>query len=209
MNPQAAAISLAQAAMSREGLDHVEYALEALHEYRSSWKSSPSHWRIRMRNRRTRAKWIRPMRWEAGSFRLGEPRFSGLKPLYGAQNIEHYQSEPVTVVEGEWCVDRFEHFAGGLAVTSGGSSSANDCDWSPLAGKVVVLWPDKDAPGEAYMDAAALILREIGCRLIRIRVQDIPSIPEKGDCVDWFETFGGWSMRIKDVMRDLPTVRDA
>lgn len=221
-SPMAAALLLAAQRIQKDGLGSpLDWHIEALHEYRRTWKNStgdgegvPEYWRIRMRNSVTRAKWIRPMVCFDGEYRLGEPSYEkGGKPLYGVWHLEKYPNDSVTVVEGEWCVDQFEYWAGNCAVTSGSASSADDCDWTPLAGKVVVLWPDKDAPGSAYMDRVTEILWSLGCRLIRIKVDDVKAIPEKGDCVDYFDSIakgaGRWSHEaVRDAIRKLPTARN-
>lgn len=216
----AAALLLAAERMQKDGQNPLDWHIEALHEYRRTWRSStgdsaePEYWRIRMRNETTRAKWIRPMVLADGEYRLSEPKYEkGAKPLYGVWHLDKYATEPVTVVEGEWCVDQFKFWAGKCAVTSGSASSADDCDWTPLAGKVVVLWPDKDAPGAAYMDRVAEILWRLGCRLIRIEVDKVKQIPEKGDCVDFFDAAAKASSRwsheaVQEAIRKLPTVRN-
>lgn len=219
-SPMSAALTLALQRLHKDGENTLDWHVEALHEYRRSWKSSDGsdpgaeYWRIRMRNGATGAKWIRPMICECGEYRLGEPKYEkGKKPLYGVWHLEKYPTESVTVVEGEWCVDQFEFWAGNCAVTSGSASSADDCDWAPLAGKIVVLWPDKDNPGSAYMDRVADILWRLGCRLIRIKVEEVKDIPEKGDCVDFFDAIarraGRWTHdAVKEAIRKLPTVRN-
>ena len=220
--PIAGALLLATQRLRADGKAPVDWHLEALHEYRRHWTNSiqtqadtpPEYWRIRMRNQETREKWIRPMRLVDGEYRLGEPQYEpGCKPLYGAWEAEKYPEESVTVVEGEWCVDQFAFWTGKMACTSGSASSADDCDWSPLSGKVVVLWPDKDASGHAYMDRVAAILWSLGCRLIRIDVERIPTIKAKGDCVDWLDQLakarGRWSHEAAtEEIRKLPVVRN-
>jgi hypothetical protein len=65
-------------------------------------------------------------------------------PIYNRSRVAI--ADTVLVCEGEKCVHA-AHDIGIIATTSpGGSNSANKADWSPLAGKDVVIWPDNDAP---------------------------------------------------------------
>jgi putative DNA primase/helicase len=74
------------------------------------------------------------------------------RPLYGLDRLAARPKAPVVVTEGEKAADAaalllLDH----VAVTSpGGSKAAKAADWSPLAGRHVVIWPDNDAPGQAY-----------------------------------------------------------
>lgn len=69
-------------------------------------------------------------------------------PLYNRARVA--ASKVVVVVEGEKCVHAL-HETGHVATTSpGGSNGALKADWKPLAGKVVVIWPDADEPGDKY-----------------------------------------------------------
>ena len=72
---------------------------------------------------------------------------------------------PVLVVEGERCA---EVAVPGYVVTTwaGGSSAVDKTDWSPLATREVVVWPDNDVPG---FKAATAIHR----RLPHARVLDV------------------------------------
>jgi putative DNA primase/helicase len=80
---------------------------------------------------------------------LGFPR---PRPIYGLDRLAARPDAPVIVCEGEKAADA----AGALlpdhvAITSpGGSKAAKAADWSALAGRRIVIWPDADPPGEAY-----------------------------------------------------------
>ena len=71
------------------------------------------------------------------------------RPLYGLDHLVLRAAAPVLVVEGEKAADAAAKlFPDHVAVTSsGGSNAAGKADWSPLAGRQVVIWPDRDAPG--------------------------------------------------------------
>lgn len=69
-------------------------------------------------------------------------------PIYNRARVA--KSDLVIVVEGEKCVHSL-HEAGFVATTSpAGAMNGLKADWTPLAGKNVVLWPDNDAPDEKY-----------------------------------------------------------
>lgn len=63
-------------------------------------------------------------------------------PLYNRARLA--KAHEIVICEGEKCVHAF-HDLGIVATTSlSGASNAHNADWSPLAGKKVILWPDHD-----------------------------------------------------------------
>jgi hypothetical protein len=75
-----------------------------------------------------------------------------------------------------------------VATTSAhGAKGADKSDWTPLAGKEVVLLPDNDAPGEDYARAVIGVLARLGPRP-RVRIVRLPGLPEGGDIVEWNES---------------------
>lgn len=174
--PQTAARRLSAAPLS-QGFRPV-----ALHEYRAA-DGEPLFWRIRLKHPRTGEKWIRPMRREGLGFAIGEPEGMDAKPVYRLPELLADTSAPVVVVEGETCADVLAKL-GLVATTSGGSSSAEAADWSHLAGRRALLWPDSDSAGVKYADAVAACLRTVGCVVERVEVEAL-NLPDKGDAVDW------------------------
>lgn len=72
--------------------------------------------------------------------------------LYGANRARKAVAEgtPIYVVEGEKDADSVVA-VGGVAVTSGGATTARQSDWSPLHGAhCVIVVPDQDKQGERY-----------------------------------------------------------
>jgi DNA primase len=68
------------------------------------------------------------------------------RALYGLDRLG--DSVLVIVVEGEKCRDALRKATGRTVVSwPGGTQGVKHCDWSPLAGRNVVIWPDADAPG--------------------------------------------------------------
>jgi hypothetical protein len=177
--PQQAARRLSAPAL-REG-----FKPEALHAY-SNESGEPIFWRIRCKHPDGR-KWIRPMRQnEDGAFVMGEPTFApGTKPLYRLHDLARHPDDTVIVAEGEKAVDALARL-GVQSTTSGGAQSASGADWTPLAGRSVLIWPDCDEPGAQYGREVADKLLALGCDVKIIDTAAL-NLPPKGDAADWIE----------------------
>lgn len=91
------------------------------------------------------------------------------RPLYHQPGIA--VAEEVILVEGEKCAQALIQ-AGICATTAmhGAKAPVHKTDWSPLAGKRVLIWPDHDDPGRAYAHAAAqavLAAGAISCAILQ------------------------------------------
>lgn len=109
-------------------------------------------------------KQYRPWDVRTRSMRMPQPR-----PLYRLPAVA--AAGVVVLVEGEKCADALSQH--GIVATSamGGAAAAIDkTDWSPLAGKTVVVWPDHDEPGERFAEAVVPALARIGARVRRVVV---------------------------------------
>ncbi|RJT42031.1 hypothetical protein D3227_04975 [Mesorhizobium waimense] len=83
------------------------------------------------------------------------------RPLYGLMSLRDGQ---VIVVEGEKCRDKLASASGRNVVTwPGGTYGINHVDWSPLAGRSAVIWPDDDEPGLKTAGEIAGLLTGLGC----------------------------------------------
>ena len=89
--------------------------------------------------------------WDAKRRKLAPP---DPRPLYNQPGM--VSAQQVILVEGEKCAQALIE-AGHCATTAmhGAKAPVDKTDWSPLAGKAVLIWPDKDKPGWAYAEAAA------------------------------------------------------
>lgn len=113
-------------------------------------------------------------RWEVKG--MPEPR-----PLYGLPAV--LKASFIVVTEGEKAADA-ARLLGYTATTSAhGSNSPSKTDWSPLAGKDVVILPDNDSPGRAYGEKAAVILAGLKPSA-RVKIVTIPGLPDGGDVAD-------------------------
>lgn len=160
-----------------------------------------------------RATGAREWRWLA----FPEPR-----PLYGLHELTINASAQVLVVEGEKCADAARSALGAapaLVTWPGGSKAVDKADWTPLAGRRVILWPDADAqrgkdgallppekqPGIVAMERVAATLGALGCA---VRIVDIPAPgakPAGWDVADAIaEGWNGEQLRafIRDHLRE-------
>ncbi len=64
----------------------------------------------------------------------------------------------------------------------GAATSLAKTDWSPLAGKTVIVWPDNDEAGAKYANAVIPKLLGVGARVRRIHVPN--DKPQKWDAAD-------------------------
>jgi hypothetical protein len=112
----------------------------------------------------------------------------GTIPLYGSHDLPPGE---VLVVEGEKCVDACRKIGVAAVSSAMGAGKAHKSDWSALAGRRVVLWPDNDKtdaktgrnPGREHMADVAGILRGLGCDLAQVDPVEY-GLPEKGDVYD-------------------------
>lgn len=99
-------------------------------------------------------------------------------------NLEHWHtSEAVVLVEGEKCADALHGIGVDATSLMGGANTVIEkTDLTPLAGKLVVLWPDNDEPGFGLMDKLDGPLRALGCKVRHVKVPD--GKPEGWDAAD-------------------------
>lgn len=124
-----------------------------------------------------RKKEFRP--WDAKRRRKTPP---DPRPLYNQPGLA--KAEAVVLVEGEKCAQSLID-AGICATTAmfGANAPVQKTDWSPLAGKAVIIWPDKDKPGWSYAENAAqaiLMAKAISCVIL----YPPDDKPDGWDCAD-------------------------
>ena len=89
---------------------------------------------------------------------------------------------------------------GYTATTTGGATSWHTRHAEHFQGARVVLWPDRDEPGEAYAAAVAAGLDGIAAD---VRVLRIPDLPEHGDAADYFAG-GGTGDQLDRLLAEAP-----
>ena len=128
--------------------------------------------------------------WCIAGMPEGSGGTSGGRPLYGLDVLADADPDsPVFVTEREKDADGLLR-EGLFAVTcAGGSKAADRSDWSPLAGRGVVILPDHDEPGRAFAEQVATLLVKLDPPA-SVKVLDLgrlpgPGLPDKGDVSDW------------------------
>jgi hypothetical protein len=106
------------------------------------------------------------------------------RPLYRLPELVGEASSVVFVAEGEKCVDRLAAMGKVATTSQGGALSPSKSDWSPLAGRDVVILPDNDQPGEGYAEAVCGILAGLSPPA-RVRIVRLPGLEPGGDVADW------------------------
>lgn len=145
-------------------------------------------------------KTFRPVHLHKNEWREGDP--SGLLPLYRVDELP--DTGPIYSLEGEKAVDaaRVENLP---AITSAhGSSAAEKSDWTPLAGREVVILPDHDEPGAKYARTVATILVKLNPPA-RVKIVNLPGLPEGGDIVE-FLAAGGTREQIESLTAAAPII---
>ena len=107
---------------------------------------------------------FRPWDVRARMCRAPDPR-----PLYNLPDVA--RADSVILVEGEKCADALIRM--GITATTamnGAKAPIDKTDWSPLAGKAVLIWPDRDVPGWDYAEAAARACVSAGAVSVAILV---------------------------------------
>ena len=91
---------------------------------------------------------------------IPEPR-----PLYGLDRLAARPDAPVVISEGEKSAEAAgKIFPSSVCTTSSnGSQAAAKAEWTALAGRRVMMWPDADEPGLKYAETAAAIIHKLGC----------------------------------------------
>lgn len=155
----------------------------------------------------------RAWRWQG----LPEPR-----PLYNLDKLTAKVDALVVVCEGEKAADAAGALFPDAVCTTmlNGAQSPHKTDWSPLAGRVVWLWPDNDEAGRECMAKAAILVRDAGAKSVEVfnlaafacapgeGMDEVPvlsgarPLPEKWDAFD--AVAGGWTAAHVEMLMQTP-----
>ncbi len=134
------------------------------------------------------AKEFRP--WDAKRRKMAPP---DPRPLYNQPGLA--SATQVVFVEGEKCAQALID-AGIVATTAmhGANAPVEKTDWSPLAGKAVLIWPDRDKPGWEYAANAAQAMLRAGAVSVAILVppEDAPAGWDAADAIEEGFDIGGY-----------------
>lgn len=108
------------------------------------------------------------------------------RPLYRLPELA--KAGTVFITEGEKAADAAVSIGLNATTSAGGSKAAKQTDWSPLAGRDVVVVPDNDVPGAQYAETVADMLHAFA-KPATVRIVDLkadwPELPDAGDLADW------------------------
>ena len=152
-------------------------------EYVESWVYPGDTYRVARFDIAGGGKSFRPVHRLGVGWAIGDP--DGLLPLYNSNRIGNAgPAEPVIVVEGEKCAEAAASVRLAVVTSAHGSQSAKKSDWSPLAGREVVILPDNDAAGRKYAEDVAAILHGLTPPAV-VKVVELPGLGAGGDIADW------------------------
>lgn len=101
-----------------------------------------------------------------------------LPELLSADTVYHF--------EGEKCVEAARKLGLTATTSAHGYLSPKKSDWTPLAGKRVLLLPDHDGPGRKYVQTVAGILSSLDPPAM-MTIVELPDLEDHGDIVDFIE----------------------
>ena len=121
-------------------------------------------------------KLIIPLSWSGTGWQA--KAFANPRPLYGLDRLAERPDAPVVIAEGcKACDAAAALFPDAVAVSwSGGCNADHLADWSPLAGRDVLVWPDNDPPGVAVAARIGATLAGLG--VASLAVLDLEGLGE-------------------------------
>jgi hypothetical protein len=157
-------------------------------------------WPTRLRDG-TECKTYRPVSLHNDGWRIKDP--PGLWPLYPLPEITAAKESLTVVVEGEKCADAAASI-GLLATTSAhGAQSADKTDWTPLAGRNVLIFPDNDPAGMAYARAVALILFKLSPPARVVKIVDLPGLGDGEDIFDFIAARNKAGKKASEIRQEI------
>ena len=144
------------------------------------------------------SKTFRPVSKHAAGWRWCDP--AGKWPLYCLPSLT--TAGQIVVVEGEKCADAARGLGLAASTSAHGANAPSKTDWTPLAGKQVIVLPDGDKAGRVYADAVAAILAKLTPAPV-VKVVELPDLPAGGDIVDWIGG-GGTRAALMEFVENSP-----
>ena len=181
---------------SSQGYETLEQAIGAQEQWLKMKATRRDHYnarfvKVRFDDSSKGEKEFRPFYLSNDGWIVKDP--PGKLPLFNLAELRNRPAEEVYVVEGEKCACALCDELGLLATTSAhGAKAPHKSDWTPLAGRNVVIMPDADAEGERYASKAANALLNLK-QPARTKIVHLPDLPPKGDCFDWLQSRNGQS----------------
>ena len=143
---------------------------DILHTYCDA-AGRPTHYVRRLEARNGRRKQFIPLTYGRLN---GKPGWhakhpASPRPLYGLEKLATRPEAPVIVCEGEKAADAAAWlFPDRICITwPGGTGNVAHTDWTPLAHREVIIWPDNDQPGHKAAEEIAALLPQ--ARILQVR----------------------------------------
>ena len=104
------------------------------------------------------------------------------RALYNLDKLAARPDAPVVICEGEKSAHAAARiFPDSVCVTSpGGSGAEAQADWTPLSGRKVLIWPDRDMTGAKYAGRVAHFLHDRQCEVSIIDAAALASLSPNG-----------------------------
>lgn len=100
------------------------------------------------------------------------------RPLYGLDRLAAYPAATVIVCEGEKAADAASLLLPApefvTLASLNGAQSPGKSDWSPLAGRTVIVWPDHDEPGQHFALKVRRLAQDAGAVAVDILNLPLP-----------------------------------
>lgn len=114
---------------------------------------------------------VLPLTWQVDTKGQGCWRWAAIekdRPLYCLDQLSRHPNKTVLVCEGEKAAEAAQALLPDFVATtsSGGCKATTKSDWSMLAGRHVLIWPDADAPGQAYASEVAHLVLAAGAKSV-------------------------------------------
>ncbi|MBV8316978.1 MAG: DUF927 domain-containing protein, partial [Planctomycetaceae bacterium] len=143
--------------------------------------------RILVEGEPTRQKTFRPISLHGDGWKIADP--PGKWPLYNLPTLG--AAHRVLIFEGEKCCGLAQVFECAVTTSAHGAQAPARTDWTPLAGKLVVIFSDRGKAGEAYLEKVLALLASLEPRPT-IKIVRLP-VPEDGDDLEqWLEERDSW-----------------
>jgi putative DNA primase/helicase len=150
---------------------------------------------------------FRPVSLHDGGWAVGAP--AGKWPLYHGDDLAAYGT--VYVCEGEKTADAARGIGLTAVTSAGGAKNAKKTNWTPLAGRDVVILPDNDDAGQVYAEEVRATLRKL-TPPATVEIVHLPGLIEGGDIADLVEAAGDDDeqlLALRQLVESTPAQADA
>ncbi|MCZ6860397.1 MAG: phage/plasmid primase, P4 family, partial [Alphaproteobacteria bacterium] len=92
------------------------------------------------------------------------------RPLFGLDRLAARPNAEVLLVEGEKAADAAQRLLPKMVAMTwpGGANAIRHADWTTLAGRTIIIWPDNDEAGRKAGKTVAGLLRRVGAAKINL-----------------------------------------